>query len=156
MPSFEDLLSLDNAVFSAYLFYTTLSIGKTLLAANVLIPLNRVTGHVYQTPEDYTAFATPATKEDPKAASRIDKLRKIVAHDLENIVPFAILGLLYMTVQPSPAVAIWHYRVYGISRLLHTLVYAAGMQPARFLCFLPGSIVNHSMVAQILYALCTR
>ena len=38
-------------------------------------------------------------------------MRKAHLNDLENVVPFVLLGLLYVATDPKPSVALWHYRV---------------------------------------------
>ena len=38
-------------------------------------------------------------------------MRKAHLNDLENVVPFVLLGLLYVATDPKPSAALWHYRV---------------------------------------------
>ena len=72
-------------------------------------------------------------------------------NDLENIVPFLALGLLYAFASgASLTTVVWHYRVFVISRVLHTVFYLAAMQPGRGFCYMLGAIVNISMGVQLL------
>jgi uncharacterized MAPEG superfamily protein len=72
-------------------------------------------------------------------------------NDLENIPAFLLLGFIYILTNPAPGVAIWHFRIYAFTRILHTIAYQVPLpQPSRFLAFMPGMIVNLSMAVQIL------
>ena len=69
--------------------------------------------------------------------------------------PFVLIGILYCLTGPSHATALWHFRVFGISRLIHTLVYLGKVpQPARALAYGAGALVNMSMAIQALLAVC--
>jgi glutathione S-transferase len=54
-------------------------------------------------------------------------------NDLENILPFFIIGLLYTLTNPSPYIAKTLFMTVAIARIVHTLVYAVVVipQPAR-------------------------
>ncbi len=71
-------------------------------------------------------------------------------NDLENIPAFVFLGLLYVLTQPDPIMAVWHFRLFAGSRLLHTICYQNGLQPWRSLSFMVGTFALLSMAAQIL------
>jgi len=76
-------------------------------------------------------------------------------NDLENVLPFVLIGLLYVLTSPSVTVATWHFRAFGCFRLLHSLFYlSATPQPSRGLCFMVGFIVNVSMAVQVIKACC--
>lgn len=66
-------------------------------------------------------------------------MRLFRAHrnDLETILPFLIIGYLYIWTKPNEIAACYLFRVAGISRLLHTVVYSIVVvpQPARALTF---------------------
>ena len=74
-------------------------------------------------------------------------------NDLENIVPFLFLALFYILVDPNAYVAIWHFRVFTVSRILHTLFYQMASQPGRFYSYLVGLFVLYSLAIQIICAL---
>ena len=71
---------------------------------------------------------------------------------MENILPFFIIGLVYVGINPSASCAVFYFRFFAIARILHTLVYAVVVvpQPARALCYFGGVFVNMSMVLSIL------
>ncbi|XP_071499878.1 microsomal glutathione S-transferase 1-like [Diadema antillarum] len=106
---------------------------------------------VFSNPEDLPL----ATVKDNKVVTNdsvVERVRRCHLNDLENIVPFFGLGLLYALFSgASTSTLLWHYRIFTVSRLLHTVVYLYAVpQPARFLCFLAGFGVNVSMGVQIL------
>ena len=72
-------------------------------------------------------------------------------NDLENIVPFLVLGFLYACTGPSLSVLLWHYRIFVVSRFVHTLVYQLTLtQPTRSIAFGVGVVANVSMAVQII------
>lgn len=75
-------------------------------------------------------------------------------NDLENILPFFVIGFLYLLTNPAPWLAINLYRLVAASRILHTIVYAVVVipQPARFLAFVGAMMPTAYMTLQtILY-----
>lgn len=58
-------------------------------------------------------------------------------NDLENILPYLIVGLFYVMTDPQPMVSTILFKVATIARFCHTFVYAIYVipQPARTLSF---------------------
>ena len=55
------------------------------------------------------------------------------------MVPFALIGLLYVSADPRPDIALNIFRVFAASRVLHTAAYLLQVpQPARSLCYTVG------------------
>ena len=70
---------------------------------------------------------------------------------MENIIPFVLLGLVYVLTNPAMSTALLHFRIFTASRVIHTLAYQIPIpQPSRALSFFVGFFVNVSMVVQIL------
>ncbi|KAH8868933.1 Microsomal glutathione S-transferase 1 [Schistosoma japonicum] len=67
-------------------------------------------------------------------------------NDLENLVPFLILGQLYCNTDASLIAGLWHFRIFTLARILHTpaYLYYHGMYPKGPI-FLVGYLVNISM-----------
>ena len=42
------------------------------------------------------------------------QVRKAHLNDLENILPFLLLSVLYVATNPNPTVALWHFRVSNV------------------------------------------
>ena len=53
----------------------------------------------------------------------VERVRRNHLNDIENIVPFVIIGLLYVSINPSPTAALWHFRTFFFSRIFHTIAY---------------------------------
>jgi len=75
---------------------------------------------------------------------------------MENILPFFVIGFLYVLTNPSSFLAINLFRLVGLARIIHTLVYAVVVipQPARALSFFAALSATIYMAVQVLiYAL---
>jgi glutathione S-transferase len=59
------------------------------------------------------------TTSDPD----VERVRRNHLNDIENIVPFVLVGLFYVGTNPDRDVALWHFRIFFVSRVLHTLTY---------------------------------
>ncbi len=69
----------------------------------------------------------------------VERVRRGHQNDVENIYIFVIAGIFYVLSEPSPTVALNLFRIFGIARLLHSLVYAFSIrQPTRALLFHVG------------------
>jgi len=53
----------------------------------------------------------------------VERLRRAHLNDIENIVPFVLLGAMYVRTRPSPCTAFWVFRLFVLGRLLHTVSY---------------------------------
>lgn len=72
-------------------------------------------------------------------------------NDLENILPFVLIGLLYALTEPDLAVALLHFRIFAASRIFHTVAYLAVLpQPSRALSWVVGVLVTLSMAYRLL------
>lgn len=57
-------------------------------------------------------------------------------NDLENCLPFMIIGFLYVLTNPSSFIAVNLFRIGVLARIVHTYAYAISpMQPARGMSF---------------------
>lgn len=59
-------------------------------------------------------------------------------NDLENILPYFVIGFFYILTNPDPLIAVNLFRTVAVSRIAHTLVYAVVVipQPARAIAWL--------------------
>lgn len=72
-------------------------------------------------------------------------------NDLENIIPFVVIGLLYTLTGPELSSALLHFRLFAGSRIVHTIAYAGALpQPSRALSWLMGMLVTFSMAYRVL------
>jgi len=139
----------DNPVFASFCFYAALMALKTLLMS-FLTGLHRYTKKVFINPEDCIQNVKVRTDES------VERVRRAHLNDLENILPFLIIGLVYVGINPSASCAVFYFRLFAVARVLHTLVYALVVvpQPARAIAFFGGMFVNLVMVVSILSTYC--
>ena len=70
---------------------------------------------------------------------------------MENIVPFVLIGLLYVSTSPSLLVAKLFFAIFMVTRIAHTIIYLNAVpQPARGLVFLAGFLINCAMVMSVI------
>ena len=100
----------------------------------------RVVKGVFISSEDY-AFAgkVPAASDES-----IERIRRAHQNDLENVLPFLVVGFLYALTGPSYDVVWWLYSTFTSARILHTICYVLGLQPWRTLIF---EVANVALIA---------
>jgi len=92
----------------------------------------RIGRKVYASPEDY-AFQNLTRQVDQDAD--IERARRAHRNDLENILPFFGVGLLYALSHPSMTMARIFFIGYLLARVLHSVFYIRSMQPHRTAAF---------------------
>jgi uncharacterized membrane protein YecN with MAPEG domain len=143
----SSLLTLKNPVFAGYAFYGSAVILKQF-SLTLLTIKYRQTKKIFSNPEDVSTFGGDKPVFDD---SDVERVRRNHLNDVENIPAFLSLGLLYVFIDPDTEVALWHFRIFAISRLLHTIAYQVPLpQPSRALFFGAGLVVCTSMAVQIL------
>ncbi|CAF1346828.1 unnamed protein product [Didymodactylos carnosus] len=81
----------------------------------------------------------------------VERVRGNHLNDLENIIPFVLIGLFYVGTRPKHDCALWHYRLFLFSRLMHTIAYQVPLpQPTRTLSWLIGYATTISMAIPVL------
>nr|CAD7578789.1 unnamed protein product [Timema californicum] len=84
----------------------------------------------------------------------IERVRRAHLNDLENIPIFFVASFFYQFTNPAPFIAINLIRVFALTRILHTIVYAVFPmpQPSRALAWGVGyGITGYMAVKTILY-----
>jgi len=138
---------MDAALLGSYSVYAAFVLAKTLLMAP-LTSRQRFAKKVFANEED--------TKRDIKAKvaftdQDVERVRRAHLNDLENILPFVVLGFVYALSGPNPVYALWHFRAFAAARVLHTVVYVGQVpQPARGLAWAVGYGVCWSMAIQVI------
>jgi uncharacterized MAPEG superfamily protein len=99
-------------------------------------------------PEDAQTVAKGA---EVVAAEPPEVARVLRAHTnaFANIVPFLLLGLLYVINGASPRAAWIAFGGFTLARLGHTFAYLAGKQPWRTLFFALGAIFTVGVMVQV-------
>lgn len=94
----------------------------------------------YASPEDYAVvgLSAPAT---PAADAGIERLRRALQNDLENILPFFGVGLIYALTGPSLFMARLLFAGFALARIAHSVFYVRGKQPHRSIAFIAGMVL---------------
>jgi uncharacterized MAPEG superfamily protein len=87
---------------------------------------------------------------DPPEVARVLRAHK---NAMANIVPFAILGLVYVLAGATPMAAIVLFAVFTFARLAHSVTYLGGKQPWRSLSFGVGALATLTLVGFLIRAL---
>ncbi|XP_076454583.1 microsomal glutathione S-transferase 1-like [Babylonia areolata] len=132
----SDVLSFGNESFNNLAFYSGLVLCKTVLMGP-LTSVFRIKNKVFSNPEDVARFAPGKsinTNDD-----MVERIRRCHQNDLENVVPFTLIGLFYVSAEPDPDIALRIFRIFAASRMLHTVAYLVPLpQPARAACYFAG------------------
>ncbi|KFP34238.1 Microsomal glutathione S-transferase 1, partial [Colius striatus] len=142
---------IDNDIFRAYATYATIVLLKMMLMSLVTAYF-RITKKAFVNPEDTASFgkgenAKKYLRTDPD----VERVRRGHLNDLENIVPFLGIGLLYAFSSPELSTALLHFRIFAGARIIHTFAYLIPLpQPSRGLSWAVGYAVTISMAYKVL------
>ncbi|XP_043658774.1 microsomal glutathione S-transferase 1 isoform X2 [Drosophila teissieri] len=141
------LISLDNQVFRCYLGWSAVLVLK-IFAAAIYSGLMRFLTATFANPEDLLSPKLKVKFDDPN----VERVRRAHRNDLENILPFFAIGLLYVLTDPAAFLAINLFRAVGIARIAHTLVYAVVVvpQPSRAIAFFVAVAATAYMALQVI------
>ncbi|XP_073420722.1 microsomal glutathione S-transferase 1 [Dendrobates tinctorius] len=144
----------DNDVFRAFATYATIVLLKMMLLS-LVTAFYRITRKVFANPEDAAAHSKGGdTKKFLRTDQDVERVRRCHLNDIENIIPFVGVGLLYVLSNPDLYFALLHFRVFVASRVLHTICYLMPLpQPSRALTFFVGYLVTVSMAVSTLRSL---
>ncbi|NWV92698.1 MGST1 transferase, partial [Machaerirhynchus nigripectus] len=142
---------IDNEVFRAYATYTAIVLLKMMLMSLVTAYF-RITRKAFVNPEDTASFGKgESAKKYLRTDPDVERVRRGHLNDLENIVPFVGIGLLYALSGPELSTALLHFRIFTGARILHTFAYLIPLpQPSRGLSWAVGYSVTFSMAYKVL------
>ena len=98
----------------------------------------RITRRVYATGEDYGMQGMAPSEE---IDGEIERVRRAHRNDLENILPFLGVGILYALSEPTMVGAQINLLGFTVARVLHSIFYIRGMQPHRTIAFSVGFVL---------------
>ena len=139
---------MNDASFKIYLLAIA-ALAFNLLFITLVTVVRRAKGKRFVNPEDARAFKGEKVDSDETAV-----LKSMAAHRnaIENFVPFAVLGLLYVMSGANPRAATIYFATFAVVRWLHSILYLLGIQPWRTLIFVLGFMVNIGLAVQVLMA----
>ncbi|KAM4837479.1 microsomal glutathione S-transferase 1 [Urocitellus parryii] len=142
---------LENEVFMAFASYTAIILSKMMLMSPATA-FYRLTRKAFANPEDCEGFGKGENaKKYLRTDDSVERVRRAHLNDLENIVPFVGIGLLYSLSGPDLSTALLHFRLFVGARIYHTIAYLTPLpQPNRALAFFVGYGVTLSMAYRLL------
>lgn len=119
--------SFSNPVFAAFASYSSMSLFKMLGMSTYTLIQRIRTGNFSTTEDDLykkilNRFASSNNNVKPKT-DIVERARNNHLNDMENIIPFVLIGFFYIGTRPKFEYALWHFRIFFLSRLLHTIAY---------------------------------
>lgn len=138
-----------NSAFPVFAVCAAILVIKMMLVGHYTA-LVRIRKKTYLNPEDARQFAgidQVQSSEDPD----VDRGLRAHRNDLESTVPFLAIGLIYLLMGASAALATWLFIVFTAFRCLFSVFYLRGMQPWRSLSFTVAEICVVVMLVQIVY-----
>ncbi|KAK2148343.1 hypothetical protein LSH36_501g01141 [Paralvinella palmiformis] len=125
-----------------------------MIFMSLLTSLVRSRKGAFSNSEDVAAFYKGKNQDKKPILNDpdVERIRRNHLNDMENIPPFVLIGFLYVLTSPSPEIALWHFRIFAFSRILHTVSYQLALQPWRGLCFGIGLVITISMGWQVIQA----
>jgi glutathione S-transferase len=150
-----DRLDLQNPVFAAYAGAAALMVLKVVAMAwlTVIRMMGERAG--FRAPEDLkkTPFNPDPNPAQVLPNERVERVRRIMANDLENVPFFLAAGFLFLFTDPSPATARWLFFGYVASRLAHFAAYfTAQIHEVRATFWTIGSLIIVYMSIRVIMA----
>lgn len=144
---------MENAAFAALVKYGGLVLLKTIAMSPITI-FYRMKYKSFPSPEDAVVQAGEDKEMQRKLLAKndeVERARSAHMNDIENVVPFVLLSLLFIGIQPDPSTASFLFKVFAGARVFHTVSYLGKFrQPCRGLSFAVGMLVNSYMAMEIL------
>jgi uncharacterized MAPEG superfamily protein len=135
-----------------YQFYSliTVILFFKMFANSAVQALGRVGTKTFPNPEDARFFGAPAPAAEE--APMVKRAAMVWRNDLENIPIFLFLGLIYVTLGLWPEGAFIYFTIFVVARILHTIMFLRGLQPARTIFFAIGMAICFILAISILSA----
>jgi len=142
-------LTLDEPLFGTFVFYASVLAMKTLFMS-IWTLRHRLAKKIYPLPEDYERRGLKA-KPIGFIDEDIERVRRSHLNDLENVLPFLIIGFLFVLTEPNIVIAKWIFRLFTLARFSFTLGYLNGIPFLRGICgFIPGMLCNVVMTVMVM------
>ena len=139
---------MSDAAFRAYAIACSILILK-MSAAALMTAAMRSRVKQFLNPEDAGLLGGTGAKEEHPEVQRMLRLHR---NDLENILPFFTVGLIFVLMGVSAFGAQMYFYTFTGARIVHTVAYVAKLQPWRTLSFALGALCMVGMLVQILIA----
>merc|ERR550517_694970 len=98
-----NLYTTDNPVFASFCFYAAL-VALKMLMMSFLTAYHRLTKNIFANPED-----AAMSKVKVRTDESVERVRRAHLNDMENIVPFLFIGLIYVGTSPAVSSAVFYF-----------------------------------------------
>ena len=71
------------------------------------------------------------------------------ANAMANILPFLILGFLYVLLGAGRTGAVIYFGVFTVARYIHSVAYVAALQPWRTVSYVVGLLASIGLIVQV-------
>ncbi|KAK5849142.1 hypothetical protein PBY51_008806 [Eleginops maclovinus] len=141
---------MEDEVFMAFTTYAVIVVLKMLLMAPLTV-FYRITRGAFANVEDVARKPAEEKKKLLRNHEDVERVRRCHQNDIETIIPFVLIGLLYALTGPALTAALLHFRIFAGSRICHSIAYLCCLpQPSRGLSWMAGMLVNFSMAYSVL------
>ena len=127
-----------------------LLLALKMMAVAVWTSSRRMRSRAFASPEDYRVQnLDPSSQRD----AAVERARRAHRNDLENVVPFLLVGPIYALSGPSDAGAWICFVGFTTARILHTIFYLTSAMPHRTIAYAAGFFLTLWMVVASAWAL---
>lgn len=137
---------MNSPAFRAYAIACSILV-LDMAAAATLTAIARMRSKQFLNPEDARLWSTTAAGGEHPEVQRMLRLHR---NDLENILPFFTVGLIFVLMGISSFGAQVYFYAFTGARIAYTITYAAKLQPWRTVAFMIGALCMIGMLVQIL------
>lgn len=143
---------MEDEVFRAFATYAAVVMLKMLLMAP-LTAFYRFSRGAFANEEDVARKPADERKKMLRTHPDVERVRRCHQNDLENIIPYVAISLLYTLTGPALSEALLHFRVFAGSRIFHTVSYVLPLpQPCRAFSWMAGMLATFSMAYRLFSA----
>jgi uncharacterized MAPEG superfamily protein len=139
---------MNDPAFRAYSIACSILVFK-MFAVALMTGATRSRVQQFLNPEDAKVLGgADVTQEHPD----VQRMLRMHRNDLENILPFFTVGLIFVLMGVSAFAAQVYFYTFTGARIVHTVTYIARLQPWRTIAFVLGLLCTIGMLVQILIA----
>ena len=139
---------MNDPAFRAYSIACSILVFK-MFAAALMTAATRSRLKQFLNPEDARVLGGADVAQEHPEVLRMLRMHR---NDLENILPFFTVGLIFVLMGVSAFSAQVYFYTFTGARIVHTIAYVARLQPWRTMAFVLGMLCMVGMLVQILIA----
>ena len=128
---------------------SVLALALKMLVLASLTSRRRFRKSVFASAEDYAALRLQPQERD----ADVERYRRAHRNDLENILPFFVVGAIYAATGPSNLGAWLCLPGFALARVLHTVFYLRSAMPHRTIAYGYGYLATLWMIAAAAWSL---